>query len=677
MKRNNCPPDMNKITQARTVSLISLFLLALALAAPAQQLASTGAASLEIKPTWFETMLAASQKAPAPAKAKAGKGKKLNQPGSPWAALREHFRSHQDLLEMSWEERDQIWNLPLTENPMAELARRYQRALVTSGHERGVTPEKVDVNVSSLRDLEAVRKKYLASRAAEYVVLTPKPSSAPAIHCAAAFGVRPGHPLLFRISASGDKPMKYAASGLPQGCLLDSANGILSGAIANPGDYPVEVSAENRHGKATQKLVLKVGDTIALTPPLGWNSWNCFARDVVAENIRQTGDLLVRSGLADFGWSYVNIDDCWMRRPTPDDPTLQVKPGLKEAYESGIAKRQSANRMRFDDPEIVGKVRDENGMILPNKDFADMAGLAGYLHSLGLRAGIYISPGPWTCQCYAGSYGYEDKDALQFALWGFDYLKYDWCGYSEISKGQTVAELRAPYDKMHQALKQVNRDIVYSLCQYGRGDVWEWGADAGGNCWRTTGDIRDTWESLTKIGFSQAGHEKFAGPGHWNDPDMLVVGYVGWSKNLRPTYLSPNEQYTHISLWSLLASPLLIGCDLTRLDEFTMNLLANGEVLAVNQDVLGRQASRIVQDKNVEVWVKELADGSKAVGIFNLGEEPVKYPLSLQTLGFGRPCTVRDLWRQKDLGNSTGSFTANINRHGVTLVKIAEAKAGR
>jgi len=333
--------------------------------------------------------------------------------------------------------------------------------------------------------------------------------------------------------------------------------------------------------------------------------------------------------------------------------------------------------MRFNDSEIVGKVRDDNGMILPNKDFADMAGLAGYLHGLGLKAGIYISPGPWTCQCYAGSYGYEDKDALQFALWGFDYLKYDWCGYREISDGKTVAELRAPYDKMHQALKQVNRDIVYSLCQYGRGDVWEWGADAGGNCWRTTGDIRDTWESLTKIGFSQAGHEKFAGPGRWNDPDMLVVGYVGWSKNLRPTYLSPNEQYTHLSLWSLLASPLLIGCDLTRLDDFTMNLLANGEVLAVNQDVLGRQASRIIQDKNVEVWVKDSADGSKAVGIFNLGEEPVTYQLPLKTLAFSGPCTIRDLWRQKNLGSEAGVFTTKVNRHGVTLVKIAAANVRR
>ena len=177
-----------------------------------------------------------------------------------------------------------------------------------------------------------------------------------------------------------------------------------------------------------------------------------------------------------------------------------------------------------------------------------------------------------------------------------------------------------PYQVMRAALDKAPRDILFSLCQYGMGNVWEWGAQVGGNCWRTTGDISDTWSSMSGIGFGQAGHEKFAGPGHWNDPDMLVVGYVGWSANVRPTRLTPSEQYTHISLWCLLCSPLLIGCDMTKLDDFTLNLLTNDEVLDVSQDPLGRQAARIAQNGPLEIWAKDLEDGSKAVGLFNRGE---------------------------------------------------------
>jgi alpha-galactosidase len=636
---------------------------------------TTPPASFQLKPTWFETMLTASQSLPPVPAAKAGKAGKsgkapAKRPDSRWPFLRASFSAHQDLLEISWEERDHIWDLPLPKDPVQELAARYQRALTVSCNERGVAPVTVKTNISSLKELAAVRKQYLESRKAEYVILTPPPSPTPVIHSPAVFGVRPSHPLLFRLAASGAKPLHYAAQGLPEGCKLDPATGLLTGAIAKAGDYSVQVSVDNARGKTTQTLVLKVGDAIALTPPLGWNSWNCFASDVTAENIRQTGERLITTGLADFGWTYVNIDDCWMRRPATNDPVVQTKPEWAKTFEQAIGRK----RIRFNEDQMIGKVRDDQGMILANQDFPDMKGLTDFLHGLGLRAGIYISPGPWTCQCFVGSYGYEEKDAAQFAAWGFDYLKYDWCGYKVVSDGATVADLRAPYDKMKIALKQVNRDIVYSLCQYGRGEVWKWGAEAGGNCWRTTGDIRDSWESITKIGFNQAGLEQYAGPGHWNDPDMLVVGYVGWSKNLRPTYLSPNEQYTHISLWSLLSSPLLIGCDLTRLDDFTRNLLANGEVLAVNQDPLGRQAARLLQDGDVQVWAKDLADGSKAVGIFNLGEQPVTYKLALDKLGLNGKCALRDLWRQKDLGKESRTFTTHVNRHGVTLVKIAPAR---
>ena len=231
-----------------------------------------------------------------------------------------------------------------------------------------------------------------------------------------------------------------------------------------------------------------------------------------------------------------------------------------------------------------------------------------------------------------------------------------------------------PYALMRDALLQQPRDIIYSLCQYGMGNVWEWGTEVGGNSWRTTGDITDNWGSMSGIGFGQAGHEQYAGPGHFNDPDMLVVGKVGWGPQLHDTHLTPYEQYTHISLWCLLDSPLLIGCDMTQLDAFTLNLLTNDEVLEVNQDPLGRQAARIVQDGTQEVWAKELEDGSKAVGLFNRGSQEQAVTIQWSALGVSGEQTVRDLWRQKDLGQFKGQFEAQVGRHGVVMVKIAPVK---
>ncbi len=232
---------------------------------------------------------------------------------------------------------------------------------------------------------------------------------------------------------------------------------------------------------------------------------------------------------------------------------------------------------------------------------------------------------------------------------------------------QRLPELKKPYQVMRDALDHVDRDIVFSLCQYGMGNVWEWGDSVGGNCWRTTGDITDTWHSLSSIGFNQAGHEKFAGPGHWNDPDMLIVGYVGWGANLHPTRLSADEQYTHISLWSLLSAPMLIGCDMTRLDDFTLNLLTNDEVVAVNQDPLGHQAARIAQDGEKEVWAKDLEDGSRAVGLFNRSDEPATV-----TTTFDGSANVRDLWRQKDLGKFESKYEAQVPAHGVVLLRVSK-----
>jgi alpha-galactosidase len=326
-------------------------------------------------------------------------------------------------------------------------------------------------------------------------------------------------------------------------------------------------------------------------------------------------------------------------------------------------------------------------MINSNKKFPDMSALSAYVHDKGLKLGIYSSPGTTTCAGYTASYGHEQQDAEQYARWGIDYLKYDWCSYGDIAPKPTLEDLKKPYTVMRTALDKVDRDIVYSLCQYGMGKVWEWGGEVGGNCWRTTGDISDSWGSMAANGFGEAGHEQYAKPGNWNDPDMLVVGDVGWGPNLHPTNLTPNEQYTHISLWCLLSAPLLIGCDLSKLDAFTLNLLTNDEVLAVNQDPLGIQASCISRKNGEEIWAKRLEDGSTAVGLFFTGEDvkdPVKsFPwadkrsttitIDGSVLGISGKFKVRDLWRQKDVGIFDKTFSADVPYHGVVLVRVEPA----
>lgn len=478
----------------------------------------------------------------------------------------------------------------------------------------------------------------------EAVILTPPPPATPRINGARVFGVRPGHPILFTVPATGERPMTFSATGLPAGTRLDADTGRISGSVNAPGEYTVTVTAKNVHGQAQSPWRLVVGSTICLTPPMGWNSWNCFAGAVTAEHIISAADAMVDSGLINHGWTYINIDDYWQTKPGSEDPTLQGEP------------------------------RDANGAILCNPRFPDMKGLVDHVHALGLKAGIYSSPGPLTCGGCIGSYEHEEQDAAQYAAWGFDYLKHDWCSYGQIAKGHTLYELMKPYFVMRDALLRQDRDIVYSLCQYGMGNVSAWGSKVGGNCWRTTGDIVDTWGSMSSIGFKQNGLEHFAEPGHWNDPDMLVVGQVGWGPELHPTRLTPNEQYTHMSLWCLLASPLLIGCDMTQLDDFTLGLLTNDEVLDVNQDPLGRQACRVSQQEGAEVWMKRMEDGSQAVGLFNLDDFPRTVAATWGELGLSGRQRVRDLWRQKELGTFSGEFETEVPRHGVVLVKVAPAK---
>jgi len=475
----------------------------------------------------------------------------------------------------------------------------------------------------------------------EPYILTPKPGPKPRITGPKVFGVRPGSPFLFTVTATGDRPMTFEVKGLPKGLELDSKTGRITGVLQETGKYKTTVIAKNKKGKAKRDLTIVVGDTICLTPPMGWNSWNCWGCAVDDEKVRASARAMVDSGLIHHGWSYINIDDCWMRKPNSDDPIMG------------------------------GPVRDEDGRILCNAKFPDMKALTDYIHGLGLKAGIYIGPGPTTCQGLEASWKHELQDAQQFAEWGFDYLKYDWCGYSQVSDNKTQEDLRRPYILMGGILKNVGRDIVYSLCQYGWGEVWKWGEEVGGQCWRTTRDISDNWSSMSNIGFGQADHYPYAGPGHWNDPDMLVIGKVGWGPNLHDSKLTLDEQYTHISLWCLLSAPLLIGCPIEQLDDFTLSLLTNDEVLDLNQDSLGQQARRVSNENQTQVWVKDMADGSKVVGLFNLNAyQPQDVTVSWDRLGLKGKHRVRDLWRQKNIGKFKEEYTATVPSHGVVLIQL-------
>jgi alpha-galactosidase len=498
-------------------------------------------------------------------------------------------------------------------------------------------------------------------------ILTPPPPARPRINGARVFGVRPGSPFLFAVPATGDRPMKFAARGLPAGLRIDSETGHITGILNEPGSYVVTLVAENVKGRASRTLRIVCGDRIALTPPMGWNSWNCFAGEVSAQRVKGAATAMVKTGLINHGWTYVNVDDFWQRHRDTTDPTLN------------------------------GPARDEDGRILPNARFGDMKALADYIHGLGLKAGLYSSPGPWTCGGCAGSYGHERQDAETYAAWGYDYLKYDWCSYGGLTEGLAAADpklpsvswgkgssdreiARAPYQVMGDHLRRQPRDIVYSLCQYGMSSVWEWGGAVGGNCWRTTGDITGTWTSMSRIALAQDEAAAWARPGNWNDPDMLILGVIGWG-NPQPTRLTPDEQYLHFSLWCLFSAPLLIGCDLEKLDPFTLSLLTNDEVIALDQDPLGQQARCVDTVGDVRVYRKPLEDGSVAVGFCNFGRQPAELSYdNLARLGLSGRQQVRDLWRQQDLGTVTiggEPLPLKIPTHGIVLLKFVPAHSAQ
>ena len=479
-------------------------------------------------------------------------------------------------------------------------------------------------------------------------ILTPKPGPAPQLNHAGRYGCRPGRPFLYRIPCTGQRPIRFSAADLPSSLKLDPDTGIITGqAPQERGEYHVRLMAENQHGRDEGQWTIVVGDTLALTPPMGWNSWYIHYHRVSDADMRAAADAMIETGMADFGYCYVNIDDCWM-----------VKPGAQ-------------------DPVLGGPPRDESGAVRPNGKFPNMRALTDYIHAKGLEAGIYISPGPLTCAGYVGSYQHEEIDAKKFAEWGFDFLKYDWCSYGRVVQAKTREDFMKPYRLMGDILKNLDRDIVFNLCQYGMDSVWEWGAQVGGNCWRTTGDLGLEGGSLNRgiyqVGLKNAKLWEYAGPGHWNDPDYLLIGWVGDARVTgegRPTPLTPNEQYSHMSMWCLMAAPLIFSGDMTKLDDFTLNVLCNREVIAVDQDILGKQARIVRQTATELVLAKPLADGSLAVGLFNLGEFPQTIAVTWKELGRQGPQRVRDLWRQKEIGTHPDGYTAEVGRHGVILIRL-------
>jgi alpha-galactosidase len=458
--------------------------------------------------------------------------------------------------------------------------------------------------------------------------------------------------------------MTFMVTGLPQGLKLDQKTGLITGKLVTAGTYVIQLKAKNAKGIAEKSLRIICGDKIALTPPMGWNSWNCFAGEVSGEKVKHAAEVMVKTGLVNYGWTYVNIDDYWQNNRDSKDPSQQ------------------------------GKFRDEAGNIVPNKRFGDMKSLTDYVHGLGLKIGIYSSPGPWTCDGGAGSYGYERQDAESYAKWGFDYLKYDWCSYGGVlngipdndpnkvvsisyNGGYQLSTAVKPYKIMGDYIRQQPRDIVFSLCQYGMSDVWKWGGSVGGNTWRTTNDITDNWSNVKSIALAQDQAAAWAKPGNWNDPDMLVVGTVGWGSP-HPTMLKPDEQYLHFSLWCLFSAPLLIGCDMEKLDAFTLNLLTNDEVIAVDQDALGKQATCVQTIGDLRIYVKELEDGSRVAGFCNFGLEKVDISYKdLKKLGISGKQKVRDLWRQKDITTihaDKEALSVKVPVHGVALYKFTPVK---
>ncbi len=492
------------------------------------------------------------------------------------------------------------------------------------------------------------------------IILTPAQKNTPQINTANVFGARPGNPFLLKVATTGQRPMQFSAVNLPTGLKISAETGIITGTVKQRGNYEVILKAKNKLGQSTKKLIIKIGDTIALTPPIGWNGWNSWEAEIDQEKVLASANAMVKTGLADHGWTYINVDDAWMGKRGGPDTALQ-----------------------------------------PNDKFPDLKGMIDQIHSMGLKAGLYSTPyiasyggyvgassdyptGGETHELFKpyrqpysriGKYKFEPNDARQMAAWGVDFLKYDW----RIDVAST--------ERMSTALKNSGRDIVLSLSNNAPFEkVTDWVRLS--NMYRTGPDIKDSWTSLFNTAFVLDKWSPYTGPGHWGDADMMILGDVSIGPVMHPTRLTPNEQYSHVSIFSLIASPMLIGCPIERLDPFTLNLLSNDEVIAINQDPLGKAARLILEKDGFQVWKRELENGDYALGIFNIGgygktpqsffrwgnEQPKTFTLNFNEIGLVGNFKVRDVWRQKDLGAFKGNISTLIPHHGVMMFRLKKNK---
>lgn len=523
----------------------------------------------------------------------------------------------------------------------------------------------------SLNAQDRIKKNQYDARTAEWEILTPPTSESPRINGPQIYGAKAGKQFIYRIPCEGLRPIHFVVSNLPEGLKLDKEKGIISGITPNKeGNYNMIFEAINEKGSASREFKLVIGEKIALTPPMGWNSWGGYMLQVSDDVMRRATDFIVNKGLADVGFQYISIDDCWMR----------IDPKLYNGKEQMYSRRAPG----YPFENVVGSVRDECGMIQPNDCFPDMKAMTDYIHSFGLKAGIYSGPGPLTCQMYASSFGYEGSDANQFADWGFDLLKYDMCSYrgiiSELNKalpeGSPEIEEITIWYPMAQYLEIQDRDILYNLCQYGRQEPWLWAPTINIQSWRIGGDLNHNVNNY----FEQAMRivkylRDYSKPGQWNDPDFMYIGKIHEARDkMGPPVdipLNSNQRYQYVSLWSLICAPYFFSANIDEMDDFTISLLRNADISNVNQDELGHVAELIRENDNQVVLLKKLADGSNVIGLFNNDSENEQIiNVKWDEIGLSGKLLVRDLWRQKEIGTTQDELSVKVSPNGCAVLKI-------
>ena len=528
--------------------------------------------------------------------------------------------------------------------------------------------------------LECVR----GARVREGEILTPLPGDAPRINGPQVYGCRPDKKFVYRIPCQGRRPITFKVIGLPEGMELDAQSGVMSGRTPKKaGSHMLTFHASNPHGEVSRPFKLEVGGKLALTPPTGWSSWGGYMLDIDQQTVLKVRDVFIKEGLADVGFQFICIDDGWGRI----HPKLYA--GMVEGFsDSGFDRKDAIKWVQtqfrrmgdFDPASVVGPTRDKDGRPLPNGRFPDMKAMVDALHEEGIKAGIYSSPGLTTCQIQMGSWGHEAIDARQFAEWGFDFLKYDRCGIKFVVRNAqdsggnyTLEQLWKP---MVGHLRDQDRDIIYNLCQYGFYEPWNWAPKWDMQSWRIGGDLNGHTENYFKqamrIAKDLREHSK---PGQWNDPDFMYIHKIKDAENKgAPAHeikLTTNQRYQYASLWSIICAPFFFSCDIDGIDEFTIRLMGNAEIVNVNQDELGKVAKVVRETQDQVVMTKPLVDGGMVLAVFNRSEEQeTEVPVTWTELGLQGTQAVRDLWRQRDLGTPSEGMKVRLSPSGCAVLLL-------